>query len=88
MTTQENLCAVTRNGGWLMVEDQIGQTGYAPIAVFKPATRKPVNRPVQPVVQETPNVIPNVQPITNMYDEPLILPHTSMDGDKFKDDII
>lgn len=83
-TTPARLQAVNRNGGWLLVDDQRGQKGYVPLIILKPPSPKPATRPVQPGTQETPN---GVQPITDMNDDPIILPHTLVDCGKLEDDI-
>lgn len=92
LTSRSNIDNSNQNGGWVLVENSNGYKGYVPIETFK--VRKIEPSVHQPVILETPNETTQNQiqqqltpePITDAHNNPIILPHLSVDHNKLEND--
>lgn len=90
-----------QNGGWLLVDDINGKSGFVPLKMLKIKRLMNMNPQSQPVTHEisnaTSNVIPSIaeqipqpqliSPIIDVHNNPIDLPHQFLDCDKSKNDI-
>lgn len=100
VTSIARLSDCVQNGGWLLVDDINGKSGYVPFKMLKIKRPGIVNSQSQTVIPETSNmtfdVVPqiteqippsqSISPIIDVDNNPIDLPHPFSDYDKFKND--
>lgn len=100
MSSKARLNDSEQNGGWLLVEDVNGKSGFVPLKMLKIKCLMNMNPQSQPVIDisnPTSNVIlpiaeqvplpQSISPIIDVHNNPIDLPHPFLDCDKSKNDI-